>query len=86
MANREQIRAVLTSDEFNAGEKFVIKAQFRHAIPVSNFEEKLWELLCACDDENLQHLAAAFPANTLGFIAWSRGDLGERIRAAGCPI
>lgn len=41
MANREQIRSVLTSDEFTPGEKFVIKAQFRNSIPISNFEDKV---------------------------------------------
>jgi hypothetical protein len=86
LTTREQIRAVLTSDEFTPGEKFVVEAQFRHKTPISNFKEKLWELLCASDDDNLARLAVAFPEETAGFVAWNRGNLGDRIRAAGCEI
>src|SRR5690348_14231699 len=86
MATREQIRQVLTSPDFTEGEKFVIRMQFRHAIQAGNFEEKLWELLCAADGDNLIRIAIAFPVEAQAFDGWAHGDLGNRIRAAGCPI
>lgn len=86
MTTRKNVIRILISPHFTRGEKFVVKAQFRADIPMSNFEEKLWELLCACDTSHFAAMRHAFPEETAAVHAWKYGDLGERIRAAGCPI
>lgn len=86
MATREQIRSALTNPEFDEGARFVIRMQFRHAIQAGNFEEKLWELLCAADERNLTRIGLAVPVETMAYRSWAYGDLATRIRAAGCPI
>lgn len=86
-ANREQIVAILTSPDFSEGEKFVVKAQFNHAFDwLSNFEQKLWEVLCAADHENWAKLLKVFPQEAIAVRDWKEGGLGDRIRAAGCNI
>ena len=85
-ATREQIRAVLCSPEFTDGEKYVVRMQYRHAIPAGNFEEKLWDLMCAADEDNLTLLGKAFPAEVHAMLSWRYGQLGTRIRKAGLDI
>lgn len=86
MATREQIRKILVSDEFTTGEKFVVRAQFRESSPMGNFEEKLWEILCCADTDNLKRIGQAFPEEFDAFLSWRLGGLGDRLRAAGLEI
>ncbi len=86
MATREQIRSVLIDEQFTPGEKFIVRMQFAQAIQPSNFESKLWEVICAADQDNLDRLECAFPAEVRAFRSWTQGDLGNRVRKAGCPI
>lgn len=85
-ASMGQIRAVLGSPNFTPAEKFVIRAQYRGIIPMGNFEEKLWDLMAAADDVNLIKIGMGWPDLVAAVLDWQRGDLAERIRAAGLPI
>lgn len=85
-ATMDQIHAVLGSGDFTAAEKFVVRAQYQYPVLMSNFEEKLWELICGADDSNLAKIGLGFPLEVAAVIDWQRGDLAERIRAAGLPI
>lgn len=77
---------MLTSSEFTEGEKFIVRAQYRAAIPMGNFEEKLWELLCAADERNLARLSASFPTEVKATTDWRYGALGYRLREFGLDI
>jgi len=61
-------------------EKWVVKWQYRL---LGDFETALAEAICRADDGNLDRLARGFPNQVAGFLAWNRGDLAERLRAAG---
>lgn len=83
---REAIVAILTDEEFTRAEKQLLECQFPNVCQPSNFVEKLFALLYACDDGNLLRMAAAFPEHVAAVVGWSRGDLAQRIRAKGCDV
>jgi hypothetical protein len=86
MATYDQLAAFLRSPEFTDAEKFVARCQLPDLAHPGNWERKLWAVLCAADELNLEKLARGYPAEAGAFREWSRGNLGERMRAAGLPI
>lgn len=44
------------------------------------------EQLGKADDGNLAQLQLGFPDQVAGFLFWSRGNLGDRLRSAGLEI
>jgi hypothetical protein len=85
-AHRQQLARVLSSPEFSRGEKFVIRAQFPGPLCLGNFDQKLWDLLCAADGLKLARPSRAFPEEVAAACEWWHGDLGHRLRAAGLDI
>lgn len=86
-ATRNEIAKFLTEDNgFTRGEKWLVKMQYRRIIHCGNFEEKLWELICAADDMNRVKLSIEFPEEVRAYEAWVYRDLGDRIRATGLNI
>jgi hypothetical protein len=81
------IQRFLDSPDWTEGEKAVIRWQFG-CIPgmQGDFEAALWNCIKLADEENLLRLARGFPMELHGFIEWSRGNLGVRLRAAGLGI
>lgn len=83
MATYEQIDEFLGSDQWTPSEKWVIKWQFRlHG----DFQTALAQAMSKADDANLARLAQVFPYEVAGFLAWNRGDLGDRLRKAGLEL
>jgi len=85
-ATRADIVAILTDSEFTRAEKQLLECQFPNVCQPSNFIEKLFALLYACDDGNLRKMEAAFPDHVAAVRCWSIGDLAQRIRAKGCDV
>ena len=83
MDTRDQIREILTSNEWTEAEKAVVKWQFRIT---GDFGKALWEAICRADEDNLERLSRGFPTEVEGYTAWTRGDLGYRLRQTGLPI
>lgn len=83
MATIEQIREILSSPKWTEAEKAVVKWQFRMN---GSFFSALWEAIKYADDFNLARLHIAFPIEVEGFRQWTRGDLAQRLRAAGLKI
>jgi hypothetical protein len=73
----------LESSDWNDGEKWVIKWQFRL---LGDFETALAEALCRADEDNLIKLSLGFPSQVQGFLSWNRRGLGQRLREAGLDI
>ena len=82
-ATREKIAEVLESPHWTLGEKMVVKWQFGL---LGDFYAALFNAIKRADEDNLTKLAQGFPAEVGGFIQWSAGDLGHRLRAAGLEI
>ena len=82
-ASYEKIGELLASDQWTAAEKWVIKWQYRL---LGDFNTALATAIVRADDTNLFKLGLGFPDQVHGFLAWSRGDLGERLRKAGLDI
>lgn len=83
---RQAIVNVLVGQDFSDGEKFVLKNQFPGICFPSNFEQKLWELICASDENNKIKLVRAFPDETNAVIDWTSGSLGQKFRRSGLEI
>lgn len=81
--NREQVRLVLKSHDFDENDRAVIFWQFGL---IGDFRIALWNAIVHADDENLERLRLGFPHEVEGYIRWSRGTLGPRLRAAGLEI
>ncbi len=79
---RVQFVAVMTSDEFTAGEKFICQAQYANAT-LSGFDRALWNILCVADEDNRSKLALGFPEHAAALRQWIRGDLRHRLEAVG---
>jgi len=80
---RALVVTFLESDQWTAAEKWVIRWQFGL---LGDFQEALSEAIKRADDSNLARLEFGFPEQVAGFTAWSRGDLGTRLRNAGLEI
>jgi hypothetical protein len=78
-----KIGEILTSDAWTAGEKFIVKWQFRL---LGDFKTALVGAIMLADEQNLARLHLGFPGEVDGFLAWSVGDLGRRLRDAGLDI
>jgi len=86
-ATRKEIAKFLTSDNgFTQAEKWIVKMQYRNTIQCGNFEEKLWELICAADEMNRALISMGFPELVNAYNSWTYRDLGDRIREAGLDI
>ena len=83
MATREQLLAVLLGDDFTDAEKTVVIWQFGLT---GDFQKALWEAIVKADDLYLLKLSFGFPEEVAGYLAWTRGDLGRRLQAAGLEI
>jgi len=81
--SRELIGDFLLSPDWTDAEKWVIRWQ---AGVLGDFQQALAEAMGRADDGNLGKLATAFPVQADGFVAWNRGDLGQRLRKAGLEI
>jgi len=64
-------------------EKWVVKWQFRL---LGDFGTALAEAITRADDNNLERIAKGFPDEVAGFLDWSRGLLGHRLRAMGLEV
>lgn len=53
---------------------------------VSDFERELYQVICRADEGNRVRLSLGFPDEVLAIEAWTNGDLGTRLRAAGIDI
>lgn len=73
----------LESDQWTGAEKWVLRWQFGL---LGDFQTALSEAIKRADDSNLARLELGFPEQVAGFIAWSRNDLGTRLREAGLEI
>lgn len=82
-ASREQIVAIIQSERFTKPEKFIVKWQFGM---LGDFQSALIEAIKLADEGNLSRLAEGFPDEVGAFLSWSRGNLGDRLRAAGLNI
>jgi len=87
-ATREEVINFLADDNngFSQAEKWIVKMQYKGVTHPGNFEEKLWELMCAADADNLAKIGLAFPIKAHAFWSWTNGDLEARIRASGLNI
>ena len=64
-ATPDQIHKYLESNEFDEGDKAVIKWQFGlHG----DFYTALWEAIIRADDKNLMYLSRGFPTEVRGYI------------------
>ncbi len=80
---QRKIRDILNSAEWSAGEKAVVKWQFRlHG----HFLTALWVAITKADETNLRKLERGFPDEVEGYRAWTRGDLAKRLREIGLEI
>lgn len=77
------IERILGDPAFSDSDKEVVRWQYRLT---GDFETALWGAIKAADDGNLARLARAFPNHVAGYLAWTRGNLGGRLRAAGLEI
>lgn len=82
-ATGQQIGMLLRSNKFTDGEKQLIEWQFRIC---GDFYKALWQAIGRADESNLMKLGMGFPAEVKAYLAWTRGNLGERIRAMGVNI
>lgn len=73
-------RVALASDDWTAGEKLILRWQFRS---LGHFWTQLFEAMVRADDENLDRLALGYPDAVEALRDWRFGDLGERLEAAG---
>lgn len=73
----------LTSSDWSESEKWVIKWQYGL---LGDFGEALANAISRADELNLFRLTLGFETEVIGFIAWSRGDPAQRLRAAGLDI
>jgi hypothetical protein len=82
--NYDAIHAMLLSPDWTEAEKWVVKWQYNRSLKLlSHFQEALAEAIIRADDNNLGRLRYGFPDQVNGFLAWNRGDLAKRLRAAG---
>lgn len=79
------IARVMTSGEFNEGERFVAEAQL-FPREMGGFKLKLWEAICNADEVNKAKLALGFPEHVAAVRSWQSGNLAERFRRAGLPV
>lgn len=70
----------MKTDGFTAGELALAAWQLGQS---GNFKTHLFSLIARADDNNRARLARGFPGEVAAFEAWSKGDLGARLRAAG---
>lgn len=82
-ATQDQVASVLRSDAFTDSEKWVVKWQFRL---LGDFQTSLARAITQADEMNLERLHLGFPEEVDGFTLWSRGNLAERLRAAGLEL
>lgn len=81
--SRTIVGTFLESEDWTSAEKLVIRWQFGL---LGDFQTALFEAIKRADDSNLARLELGFPEQVAGFTAWSRGDLGTRLRNAGLEI
>ena len=73
-------RAALNGDDWTAGEKLILRWQFRS---LGHFWTQLFEAMIRADDDNLDRLALGFPDAVEALRDWRFGDLGKRFDDAG---
>lgn len=71
---KEQAIKCMGSSKLSEGEKFIIQAQYFN-YSLSNFGLKLWELMCAADDSNLEKLKLGWPYHVSALYDWRNGNL-----------
>jgi len=83
-ATHETIAEFLGPDSpWTDGVKSLIKWQFGlHG----DFRTALWDAIKQADENNLRLLSLGFPLEVEAFLWWNRGDLAEKLRAAGLEI
>lgn len=81
---KQAIHEALASPDWTDAEKWVLKWQWQKLLGLlGGFETALAEAIMRADEGNLARLRLGFPDQVDGFLAWSRGDLARRLRAAG---
>jgi hypothetical protein len=81
--NYQRAEEILASDASSPGEKLIVEWQCGM---LAGFTRTLMEAIAKADDKNLGRLASAFADEVAGFLAWSRGNLAQRLRDAGLDI
>lgn len=76
-------RKLLESPEFTEGEKLYLKFQRNE---IGDFYRCLFETIARADVQNLNRLAKGFPEEVAAYIAWSQGDLYDRVKAFGAVL
>jgi len=84
MITNEFINAVLngTVPGFDEADTAAIQWQY-HRSTMGNFTGTLWDLIARADNRNLECLGAGYPTEVEGYRRWTKGDLAQRLRAAG---
>lgn len=82
-ATMEAIGAILKSDDFTESDKIVVRWQFQL---LGDFETALMGAIARADDGNLEKLRIGFPDHVAGYLNFTRGDLGDRLRGAGLDV
>jgi hypothetical protein len=72
--------AIMTSEEFTEGEKFMAIGQYQTS-SFGGFQLALWNVFCVADDSNVRKLGLGFPSHAAAFLEWRRGDLQDRFEA-----
>ncbi len=83
MTDREAIGKFLEDVANGSCEKWVVKWQFGL---LGDFESALAGAIVRADDRNLERLAEGFPTQVSAYLAWSRGDMAQRLRKAGLDL
>jgi len=83
MEQATKISEMLASDEWTVAEKWIIKWQFGL---LGDFRRELFNAIAQADDKNIELLALGFPDEVAGYKAWTRGNLGSKLRDAGLGI
>lgn len=72
-------KALMDSDTLtDAEKKYVFDIQFRHG---GHFYKSLMDTIARADLGNRAKLALAFPDDVAAYVAWTEGDLAQRVRA-----
>ena len=83
MTTHETIGQFLSSPHWTESEKWVIMWQFNL---LGDFQTALASAIKLADEDNLERLRRGFPMQVAGFLQWSQGNLGNRLRNAGLEI
>jgi hypothetical protein len=83
MTDREAIGKFLADDANGTCEQWVVRWQLGL---LGDFESALAGAIVRADEGNLERLGQGFPTQVSAYLAWSRGDMAQRLRKAGLDL